>query len=334
VGAIFGIVVGILWAPHIGAVIAKPLTSFFDGGAAEVEARPFYSIARAKQKRGSYDEAISAIRGQLEKFPEDFEGWMFLAEIYARDLKDNSSAQKCIDEILSHANHTPKNIAFALNCSADWHLNLAEDRDSAKTALERIILMYPETEFAHNAAQRLAHMANPQMISEQKDRPRLALPRRDEYIGLAGKVADPRKPEEDPASVAARLVAQLEQHPADVEAREQLATIYAEHNHRLDMAAGEIEQLISSPGATPREIARWLNLLADFQVKSGDRPAAEQSLKRIVNGFPGSAAAAKAETRIPYLEIEIRANSKSQALKLGSYEDNIGLKGQVPKTPA
>jgi hypothetical protein len=37
--------------------------------------------------------------------------------------------------------------------------------------------------------------------------------------------------------------------------------------------------------------------------------------------------------RIAYLETEIRAKSKSQALKLGSYEENIGLKGQTPKTP-
>jgi tetratricopeptide (TPR) repeat protein len=334
IAAIFGVVMGILWAPHIGALIAKPFTSFYDGGSAEVEVRPFYSIARAKQKRGNYQEAIAAIRGQLEKFPEDYEGWMMMAEIYARDLKDNGSAQESLQEILNHGSHTPKNVAFALNCSADWHLSLAADRDAAREALEKIILMFPETEFAHSAAQRIAHMTSEQMLADQKERPRLVVTERKEYIGLQGRVADPRPKEEEPAEAAARLVAQLESHPGDVEAREQLAAIYAEHYQRLDMAAEALECLIASEGAGTREIARWLNMLADFQIRSGNKPAAEAALRRIIESHPDSAAAAKAGMRIAYLETELRANSKSQALKLGSYEENIGLKGQVPKTPA
>jgi tetratricopeptide (TPR) repeat protein len=333
VASIFGVFLGILWAPHIGAMIAKPFTSIYDGGGGAVEVRPFYSIARAKQKRGNYPEAIAAIQEQLQRFPEDYEGWMFLAEIYARDLKNNEEAQNCVREILSHSDHAPKNIAFTLNCSADWHLELASDRDAASQALERIVLMFPETEFSHSAEQRIAHLTSSKMLSEQRERPRLALTRHDEYIGLQGKVADPRPIEEDHGSRAARLVAQLEVHPGDVEAREQLASIYAEEYHRLDMAKNEVEQLISSTGAGAKEVARWLNMLADFQARGGDRAAAEESLRRIIQSHPESAAAAKAEMRIAYLETEIRANSKSQALKLGSYEENIGLKGQTPKIP-
>src|SRR5690349_20231323 len=41
-----GVLLGIIWAPSLGAMIAKPLTSFYDGGDAETEVRPFYSIAR------------------------------------------------------------------------------------------------------------------------------------------------------------------------------------------------------------------------------------------------------------------------------------------------
>ena len=51
--AVFGVFLGILWAPHLGAMLAKPFTSFYDGGSQEVEERPFYAIARAKQKRGT-----------------------------------------------------------------------------------------------------------------------------------------------------------------------------------------------------------------------------------------------------------------------------------------
>lgn len=332
-GAAFGVVLGIIWAPNLGALIAKPFTSFYDGGDAEPEVRPLYSMAKAKRNRGNYKEALAAVRTQLERFPEDFEGWMLLAEINARDLKDNAAAQECIDQVLSHPHHTPKNITFALNCSADWHLSLASDRDSAAAALEKIVLMFPETEFAHAAAQRLAHLSSDKMLAESKDRPRIALTHYDEHIGLRGEVADPRPPEESPAEIASRLVAHLNEHPEDVEARESLAKIYADHYQRMDLASDQIEQLMALPGVGQREIAHWLNLLVDFHVRvSQDKTAAEEALRRIIERFPNSAVAAKAETRIVYLDTEMRRNEKSQAVKLGSYEDNIGLKGRVPKS--
>src|SRR5436190_14897797 len=58
VAAVIGVLLGVMWAPNIAAVVAKPLTSFYDGGDVEPEERPFYSIARAKQKQGKYQEAI------------------------------------------------------------------------------------------------------------------------------------------------------------------------------------------------------------------------------------------------------------------------------------
>src|SRR4051812_9724715 len=36
-GAAFGVLLGIIWAPNLGALIAKPFTSFYDGGDAEPE---------------------------------------------------------------------------------------------------------------------------------------------------------------------------------------------------------------------------------------------------------------------------------------------------------
>jgi len=333
-GAAFGVVLGIIWAPHLGALLAKPFTSFYDGGGQEVELRPFYSIARAKQKRGNYPEAIAEIRKQLERFPEDYEGWMFLAEIYGDNLKDNSQAQSCIAEILSHQGHADKNIAFALNRSADWHLGLASDREAARESLERIAALFPGTELGHAAAQRAAHLTTGQMLAEQKERPRLAVTHYDERIGLKGEVADPRRKPEEPPDQAAKLVAHLNQYPEDAEAREQLAAIYAEHYARMDLVADQFEQLIATPGATQKEIARWLNRLADFQITiAQDRAGAETALQRVSALFPKTAVASQAESRLAYLEGELRKNQKSQALKLGSYDENIGLKGRVPKPP-
>jgi tetratricopeptide (TPR) repeat protein len=335
VAAVFGIVLGILWAPHLGAMLARPLTAFYDGGETEVEARPFYSIARANQKRGRYQEAIAEVRKQLAKFSEDYEGWMLLAEIYGDNLKDNLSAQDCINEILGHEGHAPKNIAFALNRAADWHLNLAADRDEARASLQRVVDRYPDTSFGHAAAQRLAHLATGQMLADQKERPRIALTRQDERIGLRGEVADPRPPVETADAAAGRLVQHLDDYPLDADAREELAGIYANHYRRIDLAADQLEQLIASPGVSAKQIARWLNMLADFHIALGpDRPAAEAALTRLVEEYPNTAAAANAEKRIAYMENEMRKNKTSQAMKLGSYDQNIGLMGQVPRDPS
>ena len=326
--ALLGVFMGIIWAPHLGAVLARPFTSFYDGGSQEVEVRPFYAIARAKQKRGNYQEAILEIRKQLHRFPEDYEGWMFLAEIYATDLKDNTAAQECVEEILSHEGHAPKNMAFALNRSADWYLKLVSDRDQARQSLQRIALLFPDSELAHAAAQRIAHLTSDKMLAEEKERPRLALTHYDEHIGLQGKVADPRPPDEEPAAAAARLVNHLAEYPDDVEAREELAKLYADHYQRMDLARDQIEQLTAAAGVDQKQVSRWLNMLADFRVRHDqDKEGARTALTRIIELYPKSAVAAKAETRIAYLETEMLKNKKSQAVKLGSYESNIGLKG-------
>jgi hypothetical protein len=192
--------------------------------------------------------------------------------------------------------------------------------------LNEIIVRDPETEFAHAAEQRIAHLTTDQMLAHQKERPRLVVTHHDEYIGLKGEVADPRPPAEEPASAASRLVARLTEFPNDVEAREELAKIYADHYQRMDLATDQIEQLLATPGAAQKEIARWLNMLADFHVRiDQDRLGAETALRRVIELYPKAAVGAQAENRIAYLETEMLKNKKSQALKLGSYEGNLGL---------
>src|SRR5204863_5295158 len=117
--------------------------------------------------------------------PEDFQGWMMLADIYAENLKDVPGAHSCIEEILRHESHTQKNVSYALNRLADWNLAVTLDRDGAKRALEWIIQLYPDTEFSNQAAQRIAHLTSPEMLAEQKERSRLAMARHEGYAGLA-----------------------------------------------------------------------------------------------------------------------------------------------------
>jgi tetratricopeptide (TPR) repeat protein len=282
--------------------------------------------------RGKFDEAIQEVRKQLNRFPTDYEGWMLLAEIYGKNLKDNISAQDCLEEILRQSGHTARNVSYTLNRSADWHLELSSDREAARAALEEIIRRFPETEYSHAASQRLAHLTTDQMLSGNRERPTIHLTRREEYIGLEGKVADPRFLVEEPATRAAALVEHLAAYPDDVEAREKLATLYADEYARMDLARDQIELLIATPGVTQKEIAHWLNLLVDFHLRvDHDRLAAEAALRRVTELFPNTAVAGLANSRLAHLDGEFRRNTKSQVLKLGSYENNLGLKGQVPK---
>ena len=64
-----GVILSFIWLPDLVSLVIKPLTNTFDGGADEVEAKPFYFIAAAKRAKGLRQEAIAEIRKQLEKFP-------------------------------------------------------------------------------------------------------------------------------------------------------------------------------------------------------------------------------------------------------------------------
>src|SRR3954462_12256300 len=154
VAAVMAIFVGIMWAPSIGEWLSSPLTRWFDGGDIEPELRPLYSIAIGYRKRGNYDKAIAEVRRQLAQFPEDFQGWMMLAQIQRDDLKDLPAALETIEYILSLPELAPKNAAYALGQVADWQMDRS-DRDAARGALERIIERLPATEEAQVAAQRI-----------------------------------------------------------------------------------------------------------------------------------------------------------------------------------
>lgn len=324
--AVCGLILAVLWVPNIAGMVARPISALYDGGQVSSEPRPFYSIASAKRKRGQYHEAIREIQKQLERFPGDFEGQMMVAEIQAENLNDLQGAQISVERICNQPSHPPRNIAFALSSIADWQLKYAQDRDAARQALERIITMFPDSEPAQLAAQRIAHLSSTERLLESHDRARIALPHFAEDVGLKGDNLGLVKPE-DPAAVAAGYVKHLEEYPQDNEIREKLALLYADHYRRLDLAQDQLEQLIAQPNVHTRHVVHWLNLLADVQVKLTDETtAAAQSLQRIVERFPHSAASETAERRLAHLPLELRANKKSQAIALGSYEQDIGLK--------
>ncbi len=317
----FAIATGLIWTPSWGEMLARPLTGLFDGGDVQVEPAPVYSMAEAQRNRGHYAEAAAEVQKQLERFPHDYSGQMLLARIQAEHLQDLPLARATIERMLSQPGHSAPNISDALLQLAEWHLKLAQDFDLAREALERIVALLPATQFAHNAAQRLAHLRSTANWSDPHDRQPIALRR-----GTAPE-ANPEVLDKTPQTLAAEYVAHLGEHPLDTEVRERLALLYAEFYQRTDLALGEIEQLIALPNQTTKDVVRWLNLLADIQLRFGnDIPGATATLHRIISLFPETASADKAKTRLAYLKLELKGKEVSRSVALGTYEGDLGLK--------
>lgn len=330
--AFLGIGFAVLWTRNIVNVVLRPLWHAIDGADEETEPRPLYSIARAKRARGKYLEALADARAQLTRFPTDVEGQLLVAEILADNLNDLPGAEIAIGRLVAQPNHAPRNIGYALNTLADWHLKYAQDREGAQHALERIQELCPGTEMAAAAAQRIAHLGNTDLLLAPHDRLRFALPKGEEHLGLLRNTDHLRAGETDPAQQAAAYAAQLQIHPLDTEAREKLAVLYADHFHRLDLAADQLDQLIEQPNQPVKLVAHWVNLLADLQVRHGaNYEAAWQTLQRLPDRYPDHPVAELARNRMDTLKLEFKGKEKSQAVQLGSYEQNIGLTRGLPR---
>ena len=322
-----GVILALIWTPNITGFLARPFGNLIDGGDDEADPEPLYSIAIAKRKNGKYLEAINELRKQLDRFPNDVTGQMLLAEIQADDLKDLQAAELTIERFIGQAGHSPRNIAYALNALADWQMKYAQDVDGARATLERIIDMFPNSEESLLASQRLSHMGDAEYLLGRGNRPAIALKAGVENVGLL-KTYEALKPvEENKGETARKLVEHLERFPADMEARERLALLYAEHYQRLDLAADQIEQIIAQPGQPMKNVAHCLNLLADIHVKhAADYDSARVALDRIIELYPKFAVAENARQRIAHLRLELKAHENKEAVKIGDYEQNIGLK--------
>lgn len=328
VAAGIGVILSILWAPHIAGMMAKPITAAIDGGNEEVEARPLYSIALSRRMSGRYEEALKEIQAQLEKFPRDFEGLMLSAAIAAENLNDLPRAEVIVQRLVNLPGLPPGQLAGALNSLADWQLRFGQDPEAARQALEQIMQRLPDTSMAAMAQQRLAHLTQVGGLVDAFDRPTLTVTPGDRRLGLRQSAQDLVPAEPTPAEEAGKLLQRLQQFPEDNEAREQLARVYAEGYHRPEMAILELEQLIARPLQPAKQVVHWLHLIADIQIKHlNNVEAAAAALQRVIDGFPNAAAAENARTRMNLLRLEQRGQEKPRAVTLGEYEQRLGLKG-------
>src|SRR5271154_485169 len=213
---ICGLAMAFTWRHSLIDLVANPIASLYDGGKEEVEPKPYYSIAISKRKLNKPLEAIVEIRKQLAKFPDDFEGVTLLANIQAEDMKDLQSAEITFDHFCDSPDAPERQVAAAWTQMADWHLKIAQDVDSARGALEKIIAKFPETALALQAAQRIAHLGGTEKILlDARDRQAVFIPEGVKNIGLLDSSEFLRPTETDPEKLAADYVRHLEQHPQD-----------------------------------------------------------------------------------------------------------------------
>lgn len=322
----------VIWRNSVTDFFARPLANIFDGGNEPPVPKPYYSVALTKRKLNQPQAAIAEVRAQLARFPRDFEGVMLLAGIQAEDLKDLPAAELTLDKFCDSFGAPPKQVAAAMNQLADWHLKLARDTDAARAALEKVVARFPDTELSLQAEQRIAHLGDPAKIALMAhDRQPTAVPDGVKNVGLLKSSASLQPQDMDPGQQAALYVKHLEQHPLDAEVREKLAIIYADHYQRLDLATDELKQLIEHPNQPAKRVAHWLNLLADLQIHHGaDYDTVRRTLELVVERFANSATADRARARLAHLKLELKAQQETPGVKMGVYEQRLGLKRGPP----
>lgn len=328
--AVCGLILAILWVPNLTSWVARPFMTLYDGGDLEPVPQPIYGPAHARRKRGEYQAACEEIQKQLAAFPSDLEGHLLLAEIQAENLDDVDAASSTIWQWLSaQSQPQPGAVALALNRLADWQLHRAHQPEAARATLENVVRLFPESEQAQMAVQRIGHLPTLEAMEAREQRDPIHLPK----PVRAGLVNEPRPAEDQGAGNSPLEVddeiqpwlKRLESFADDHEAREQLVHLYLDKAGRPDLAMEQIRLLLETPSRPPRLVARWLNMAADVYVRSGDEAEARNVLQQVID-LGLESVSERARQRLARLKVEMNAQKKSQTVKLGSYEKNLGLK--------
>ncbi len=271
---------------------------------------PMYSRAIAKLKFGKYAEAEWEVLRELETREDDFEGWMMMADLYANHFHDLAEAEQTILEICNQPKVTLPQISIALHRLADWDLKLADDPDAARRALQMLCDRCRGTHLAHMAQLRINQLpATREELREQQAVQPIPMP-------ALGDAFDQSPPPESAldrrkaATLANLCVEKLTRNPNDAPTRQKLARLFAEHLDRVDSGLEQLRLLLEMPGQPESLRANWLSLMAAWQLKyRQDKPAARQSLERVLRDFPHSPQALAARRRLQLLD----AQHKQQA---------------------
>ena len=139
------------------------------------------------------------------------------------------------------------------------------------------------------------------MVADAQTRT-IEMPEFERELGLKGKKSNVKRKGSDPAEIIAELESQLEKHPNDWTAREELAGFYANEKQDARRAIAELEVLVTGAKAPRQDIVRWLHLIADWHSRLlKDTDSARAALDRIIERYPDTVLAERAEQAKAYL---------------------------------
>jgi len=139
-----------------------PMAHAFLKVAPKVHIPPNYAAVIEGLRCGQIAEAEWEVLAQLEKSPDDFQGWLLLAEIYAECYRDMKLARETIFATCAQKNVTWAEVSIALHRLADWYTEIEQDTCSARRTLAEIHERMPETYLAQLAQQRMERLGREQ----------------------------------------------------------------------------------------------------------------------------------------------------------------------------
>ena len=269
---------------------------------------PMYSRAVSRIKFGRYREAEQEVLQQLEKREDDFEGWMMLAELYAKQFGDLAEADRTVRSLCDEPNITALQVSLACHRLADWHLHLGDNPIGARRALEEICRRLPDTHFAHMAQLRVKQLpASREEWLEQKKPKAIRLPALAGDLDESQEAMRPKLARSDALSLVNECVDRLKRNPNDVAPRERLADLLAESLGKADLGIEQLQLLLAMTNQPEQKRAEWLSRLALWEFRyRNDRPGARQLLTRLIEEYPQSAQAFAAQRWLSLLDMEQR----------------------------
>ncbi len=327
--AVVGVVMAFIWGGPFIKTITHPFTNAFMPDE-ELEDAPNYSPALRLRNQGSYIQATEAINEELQKFPDDLQGHLLKAQIWAKNRREPTEAIALLEEYL--ASEKPRSSGtqiVALNQLAEICISELKDFPRATEYFRVITRKFPDSEAALEADQRIAQLSLPSAARAIEPIQPFHVEKSDRDYGLEfgrGYMADHmKKPVED--MPIDELLEHLHEHPRNFSARRDLVQRLAFELDRSDEAMTWVQETLEIPHQSRKQRAEWYNLLADIQIrKLQNVDAARMTLKRLIDEDPECAAAAMARNRMATIRRELEPFRKKSTIQIGTYEDDIGLK--------
>jgi tetratricopeptide (TPR) repeat protein len=280
------------------------LTMHFD----PPKTQPAYAQAVASLKFGKYAQAEKAILAELEKSETDFDGWLMLAELYAKQFHDPDEAERAIYALCDEPATSLAQAAIALNRLADWQLQLRNDPEAARRVLQEIVRRGPGTHLAKMAELRMKQL--PATRAEWQEQHRvhtIHMPALGDQLDAPDRSA-PQIGRPKAIALANQCVEKLKLNPADVPTREKFAHLLADQLDNPGQAIEQIESLMEMPDQPSDKMAGWLAQIAAWEIRRGaDRPAIRHRLERLLREHPASVHTLAARRRLELLDQEEHA---------------------------